>query len=196
MKFLFNFAVCLGSFVLFMQLFSTTAKKGPAEDRFFADRQAEASRSYSTQSPATKPAPAPEMIESTPDMLAAAPDMAKAMPEVATARPDVAPAKSETTAAALDGPAATPDAAAFSPDTAATARDMEATPSEMATVTPDVAPAKSEMTSDPLIAGRPKTKWVPKVVTNAKTEEAPKKKRVASKQPRDSYHSVLWLWGF
>ena len=39
MQFLFYFAVCLGSFLLSLQLFtSTTTKRRPAEDLFFAER--------------------------------------------------------------------------------------------------------------------------------------------------------------
>ena len=77
MQFLFYFAVCLGSFLLSLQLFtSTTTQKGPAEDLFFAQfhRQAEASRPYSTQSPATKPAAAPKRQQSTRDVSAAPPE--------------------------------------------------------------------------------------------------------------------------
>jgi len=166
MKFLFYVAVCLGSFVLFMQLF-----KGPAEDRFFAqfNRQAEASRPYSTQSPATKPAPAPEMIESTPDVSAAAPEMA-------TATPDVTAAKSETTAFALE---------------------VAAAPPEMATATPEVAATALDTTSAPVVADQPKTQLVPKVGTNARAEAAPKKKRVARKhsQDNDPRNPIWWLWG-
>ena len=109
MQFLFYFAVCLGSFLLSLQLFtSTTTKRRPAEDLFFAERhrQAEASRPYSTQSPSTKPARAPEMIEFTPDVSAAAPeaatatpDVSAAAPEMATATPNVAAAAPETTPA-------------------------------------------------------------------------------------------------
>ncbi len=153
MQFLFYFAVCLGSFLLSLQLFNATMKKGPAEDLFFADRHAEASRPYSTQSPATKPAPAPEMIESTPDVSAAVPEMATS--------------------------------------------DVAAAPPEMTTATPDVATATPDTTSAPVVAGQPKTQLVPNVMTNARAEAVPKKKRVAHKYPRgdDPPNPVWWLWG-
>jgi len=188
MKFLFYVAVCLGSFVLFMQLF-----KGPAEDRFFAqfNRQAEASRPYSTQSPATKPAPAPEMIESTPDVSAAAPEMAKATTaEVAAAAP-------ETAAAPPEMATATPDVTAAQSETTAFALEVAAAPPEMATATPEVAATALDTTSAPVVADQPKTQLVPKVGTNARAEAAPKKKRVARKhsQDNDPRNPIWWLWG-
>ena len=184
MQFLFYFAVCLGSFLLSLQLFtSTTTKKGPAEDLFFGqfNRQAEASRPYSTQGPATKPAPAPEMIESTRDVSAAPLEMATATPDVSAAMPEMA----------------TPDAAAAAPEMAAAPSEMATATPDVATATPDVAAAKPDTRSDPLVAGQPKTKLIPKIVTNARAEAAPKRKRVARKYPGDDdpRNPIWWLWG-
>ena len=138
MQFLFYFAVCLGSFLLSLQLFtSTTTKKGPADDLFFAElnRRAVASGPYSTQSPATRPA------ATAPETTAAAPETAAAAPETAAAAP--------------------------------------------------------ETTSAPMVAGQAKNQLAPKVVSNARAEAAPKKKRVASKYPRDDdpRNPIWWLWG-
>jgi hypothetical protein len=48
-----------------------------------------------------------------------------------------------------------------------------------------------------MVAAQPKTQLAPKVVTNARTEGAPKKNRVARKYPRDDdpRNPVWWLLG-
>ena len=51
------------------------------------------------------------------------------------------------------------------------------------------------MTSAPVVAGQPKTQLVPKVVTNARAEGAPKKKRVARTRDDDPRNPIWWLWG-
>jgi cytoskeletal protein RodZ len=183
MQFLIYFAV-VGSILLSVLFFSSSTQKRPAEDRFFAElKKTETSRPHSAQRHATKPAPAPEMTESAPEMAAATPDVATAAPETTAAAPDVA--------------TATPDVAVTAPDVATATPDVAAPPSEMATATPDVAMAAPDTTSAPVVAGQPTTHLVPKVVTNARAEAAPKNKRVARKYPRDAdpRNPIWWLWG-
>jgi hypothetical protein len=218
MQFLIYFAV-VGSILLSVLFFSSSTQKRPAEDRFFAElKKTETSRPHSAQRHATKPAPAPEMTESAPEMATATPDVATAAPETTAAAPDVAtaPSKMATTtpdvaATAPDVATATPDVAVTAPDVATATPDVAAPPSEMATATPDVAAPPSEMatatpdvataapdtTSAPVVAGQPTTHLVPKVVTNARAEAAPKNKRVARKYPRDAdpRNPIWWLWG-
>ena len=151
MQFLFYFAVCLGSFLLSLQLFtSTTTKKGPADDLFFAElnRRAVASGPYSTQSPATRPGSN-------------------------CARDDSSRAR---------------DGSGRARDRSSRARDGSARPTTT---------AAPETTSAPVVAGQAKNQLAPKVVSNARAEAAPKKKRVASKYPRDDdpRNPIWWLWG-
>ena len=191
MQFPIYFAV-VGSILLSVLFFASSTQKRPAEDRFFAElkRQTETSRPHSTQRHATKPAPAPETTAAAPETTAAAPDVAAATPDVATAAPEMATATPDVAAAPPEMATGTPDVAAATPDVAA------ATP-EMATATPDVAATAPDTTSAPVVAGQPKTQFVPKVVTNARAEAAPKKKRVAHKYPRDDdpRNPIWWLWG-
>jgi cytoskeletal protein RodZ len=204
MQFLIYFAV-VGSILLSVLFFSSSTQKRPAEDRFFAElKKTETSRPHSAQRHATKPAPAPEMTESAPEMATATPDVATAAPETTAAAPDVAtaPSKMATTtpdvaATAPDVATATPDVAVTAPDVATATPDVAAPPSEMATATPDVAMAAPDTTSAPVVAGQPTTHLVPKVVTNARAEAAPKNKRVARKYPRDAdpRNPIWWLWG-
>jgi hypothetical protein len=123
MQFLIYFAVG-GLFLLSVLFFASTTQKGPAADAqdgsscarnddvcrlFFAerDRRAEASRPYSTQSPATKPAPAPKMTESAPETAAPAPDVTPE-PVLAAVAATPAPAPDVTPEPVLAAVAATP----------------------------------------------------------------------------------------
>ena len=195
MRFLFYFAVCLGSFLLSLQLFtSTTTQKSPED--FFAQfhRQAE---TYSTQSSATKPAPAPEMIESAPDVSAATPETATPPPNWAvTTTEAVTTPEAATTPEAVTTPetattteSVTTTEVATTPAVAGATLELAATPNATA-ATPDVTPAS-------VVAGQPETQLVPNVVRNARAEAAPKKTRVARKYPRDDdpRNPIWWLWG-
>ena len=193
MQFLIYFAV-VGSVLLSVLFFASSTQKRPAEDRFFAElkRQTETSRPHSTQRHATKPAPAPEMTETAPEMAtatpnvaAAAPDVAAAAPDVAAAAPDVAAAAPETTAAAPDVAAAPSAVATAAPNVAATAPDVAAATPDVAAAPSDVAATAPDTTSAPVVAGQPTTHLVPKVVTNARAEAAPKNKRVAPASTRE-----------
>ena len=123
MQFLIYFAVG-GLFLLSVSFFASTTQKGPAADAqdgsscarndevcrlFFAERnrRAEASRPYSTQSPATEPAPAPKMTESAPETAAPAPDVTPE-PVLAAVAATPAPAPDVTPEPALAAVAATP----------------------------------------------------------------------------------------
>ena len=193
MQFLIYFAV-VGSVLLSVLFFASSTQKRPAEDRFFAElkRQTETSRPHSTQRHATKPAPAPEMTETAPEMATATPNVAAAAPDVAAAAPDVAAAAPETAAAAPDVAAAPSAVATAAPNVAATAPDVAAATPDVAAAPSDVAATAPDTTSAPVVAGQPTTHLVPKVVTNARAEAAPKNKRVAREYPRNP---VWWLWG-
>jgi cytoskeletal protein RodZ len=136
---------------------------------------------YSTQNLAT---PAPEMAASASDMTAPTPEMVASAPDMTAPTPEMPASVVEMTAPTPDTTASAPEVAAATSATMASAPDMTAP-------TPDA-------TSDPVLAAQPMTRLVPEVGANARAEAAPKKKRVASKHPRDYYprNSVWWLWGF
>ena len=167
MQFLIYFAVCVGSFLLSLQLFTSTTQKRPAEDLFFAElnRQAEASRPYSTQRHATKPARG--------------------------ARNDRVCAR-RGSSYARDGSSSYARHVSQLRPRCATSNDPT-----WQQLRPSGSSAAPDTTSAPVVAGQPKTQLVPKVVTNARAEAAPKKKRVARKYPRDDdpRNPIWWLWG-
>jgi len=193
MQFLIYFAVG-GLFLLSVSFFASTTQKGPAADAqdgsscarndevcrlFFAERnrRAEASRPYSTQSPATEPAPAPKMTESAPETAAPAPDVTPE-PVLAAVAATPAPAPDVTSEPVLAAVAATP----------APAPDVTPEPA-LAAVAATPAPAP-DVTSEPKLDAAPKAQLAPEVLPKvkpaagpARAQAPPKKKRIIATGP-------------